>query len=94
LVFVPNPAITPESIKADVRSARASGAIDNPRLANALLAILDAAAYARSTGKCSTAAHIYTAFVYVVSAQSSKHIAAATATQLVSEAQFLIANCP
>jgi hypothetical protein len=44
--------------------------------------------------QCGTAASLYKAFISAVKAQSGKHIAAATASQLVSEAQFLIANCP
>jgi len=86
--------VTPDSIRADVNSALASGAIDSAGVANALLAQLNAAATARTAGQCSTAASIYNAFINTVNAQSGKHIAAATAAKLVSEAQFLIANCP
>lgn len=86
--------ITPDSIKADVRSALASGAIDNAGLANALLAQLTAAAAARASGHCADAATIYTSFISLATAQSGKHIFAATAAKLVSEAQFLITNCP
>ncbi len=85
--------ITPDTIRADVRSALASGAIDNAGVATALLSQLNAAAAARAAGHCSTAANIYTAFINAVGA-SGRHIASATATQLVTEAQFLIANCP
>jgi hypothetical protein len=87
-------ATTPDSIKADVNSAAASGAIDNAGVATALIAQLDAAAAARANGQCTTAANIYSAFINAVTAQSGTHISAATAAQLVSEAQFLIANCP
>jgi|SRR5712692_7392421 len=87
-------AITPDSIKADVRSALAGGAIDNVGVANSLLAELSQAQAARSSGQCGTAGNIYQAFIDEVNAQSGNHIAAATASQLVSEAQFLIANCP
>ena len=73
--------------------ALASGAIDNAGVATALLSQLNAAAAARAAGHCSTAANIYTAFINAVGA-SGRHIASATATQLVTEAQFLIANCP
>jgi hypothetical protein len=87
-------AITPDSIRADVRSALAGGAIDSAGVANALLAQLNAAAAARTAGQCPTAASIYQAFVNAVNAQSGKHVAASTATKLASEAQFLAANCP
>ena len=87
-------AITPESIKADVRNALASGAISNAGVANSLLAELSAAQDARSRGQCDVAGNIYQAFTNEVNAQSGKAIATATATQLASEAQFLIAHCP
>ena len=86
--------ITPDSIKADVNAAGASGAIDNAGVATALVAQLDAAAAARANAQCTTAANIYSAFINTVKAQSGAHVAAATAAQLISEAQFLIANCP
>jgi hypothetical protein len=107
--FEAPPLATPESIKDDVRTALASGAIDNAGIVNSLLAKLNAAADARarsaasgsrSTG-CGTAARIYQAFINEVGAQRAAnasstrgHISAVTATQLISEAQFLIANCP
>jgi FIMAH domain-containing protein len=86
--------ITPESIKAEVRAALASGAITNAGIANSLLAKLNAARDARSRGQCATAANIYAAFINELNAQSGKHVAAATASQLISEAKFLIAHCP
>ncbi len=86
--------ITPESIKADVRTALASGAITNPDFAGALLAQLSAAETARSRGQCTTAANIYNAFINTLKAQSGNQVAATTASQLISEAKFLIANCP
>ena len=93
--FLPAPvSITADSIKADVKSALASGAINNDGVASSLLAELNAASAAQSRGQCATAAVLYTSFINDVNAQSGKHIAAATAAQLVSEAQFLIANCP
>jgi hypothetical protein len=88
------PAVTADSIKADVRSALASGAIDNHGIANSLLVKLDHAATARAHGDCAGAARNYKAFINEVNAQSGKHVAAATAAKLVGEAQFLIANCP
>jgi hypothetical protein len=86
--------ITPASVAADVENAFSSGAINNAGVANSLLAKLDAAAAASSRGQCGTAANIYQAFINELNAQSGKHVATATATQLISEAQFLIANCP
>jgi hypothetical protein len=92
IAFQPS-AITPESIQADVTGSLASGAIDNAGVANSLLAKLSAAADARSRGQCATAANVYGSFINDLSAQSGKHVVAATATQLTAEAQFLIANC-
>ena len=95
MVFVPPaPVITPQSIVNDVKSALATGAIKNSGLAKALISQLNAAAGARSRGQCSTAANDYRAFINTVKAQSGKLIAASTASQLIGEAQFLIANCP
>ncbi|HKB18022.1 MAG TPA: hypothetical protein VKF28_03230 [Candidatus Dormibacteraeota bacterium] len=61
---------------------------------------LSAASGARPNG-CATSANIYQAFIDEVNAQSGAassstrgHITPAAASQLVSEAQFLIANCP
>jgi hypothetical protein len=87
-------AITPESIKTDVRNAATSGAISNGGVATSLLAELTQAQAARSRGQCGVAANLYRAFINEVTAQSGKAIALATATQLISEAQFLIAHCP
>ncbi len=86
--------ITAESIKADVRSALASGAITSAGLAASLLAELTAAADARSRGQCAVAANLYNAFISELQAQSGNLVAAATANQLITEAQFVIANCP
>ena len=86
--------ITPESIKTDVRNALASGAIDNQGVANSLLVKLDAAGKARAGGNCAAAARHYNSFINELEAQSGKHVAKPTADQLISEAKFLIANCP
>jgi hypothetical protein len=94
LVFETPVVITPDSIKTDVRSALSSGAITNAGVANSLLAKLNAASDARSRGQCATAARDYQAFIHELSAQSGKHVASSTASQLAGEAQFLIANCP
>ena len=94
LYFEPVVVITPESIMADVRTALASGAITSAGVATSLLAKLDAASAARSRGQCNVAASVYQAFIDQVNAQSAKSVGAATATQLVTEAQFLIASCP
>jgi hypothetical protein len=108
MVFEAPPAITPQSIQDDVRTAMAAGAIDNAGIANSLLTKLSAAADARAgtsasgarLNGCSTAANLYQAFINELTAQSGgrasgarPHIAAGTAAQLISEAQFLIANC-
>jgi len=88
------PSITPDSIKADVQTALASGAITNAGLGTSLLGELNAASDARSRGQCAVAANLYNAFIGELQAQSGKQVATATASQLISEAQFLIANCP
>ena len=93
LVFE-TPPITADSIRAGVRGALAGGAIDNAGVAAALLAELNAAAAARSRADCATAANLYNAFINNVTAQSGNHVAATTASQLIGEAQFLVANCP
>jgi hypothetical protein len=87
-------AITPESIKTDVQSALASGAITKHGIAHSLLAKLNHAEAARARGQCGVAANAYGAFINEVEAQSGKAIAPSTAAQLISEAQFLVANCP
>jgi hypothetical protein len=87
-------AITPESIKTDVQSALANGAITKAGVAHSLLAKLNHAEAARARGQCGVAANAYRAFINEVEAQSGKAIATSTATQLISEAQFLVANCP
>jgi hypothetical protein len=94
LAFEAPPAITPASIKADVQQARSTGAIDNAGIAHSLLGKLNEAASARREGECDDATESYRAFIRQVRAQSGKHVAATTATQLISEAQFLIAHCP
>ncbi len=94
LVFLPATPITPASIQADVQKAVADGSIKTKALADSLLDKLARAAEARADGNCKAAARIYEAFIDQVTRQSGKKIAIATATQLVSEAQFLIANCP
>ncbi|HKV89087.1 MAG TPA: hypothetical protein VJT78_13920 [Candidatus Dormibacteraeota bacterium] len=111
-IFEAAPPITPQTIKSDVRSALATGAIDSAGVANSLLAKLNAAADARSTtvasvsgartgSGCKVAANLYQAFIREVMAQSASrasgvrpHIAPATASELIGEAKFLIANCP
>ena len=80
-------------LRADLQAAIASGAIDNAGVARALLAKLDAATAAQSRGQCGVATRIYNAFISDVKAQSGKHVAAATAAQLISDAQSSIANC-
>jgi FIMAH domain-containing protein len=86
--------ITPASIQADVQKAAADGSIKTKALADSLLDKLARAAEARTDGNCKAAARSYEAFIDQVTRQSGKKIEAATATQLASEAQFLIANCP
>ena len=86
--------ITPDMLKADVQSALASGAITKAGIGSTLLDDLNAAQAARNRGQCKTAGNIYQQFISDVNAQTGKSIAPATASKLVSEAQFLIVNCP
>jgi len=90
----PAPTITPDTLKADVQSALASGAISKPGLAKTLLDDLNAAQAARDRGQCKTAANIYEQFISDVNAQAGKSIATAIANELISVAEFLIVNCP
>jgi len=90
----PAPTITPDSIKADVQAAFASGAITKAGTENTLLADLNAASAALARGQCKTAANDYRQFISDVNAQAGKSIAPATASQLMGEAQFLITSCP
>jgi hypothetical protein len=94
LAFEPAALVTPESIEVDLWSAFKSGAITNADVATTLLFKLDVAEAARSKGNCSAAAKAYGWFTFELNAQSGKTVAPATATQLISEAKFLIANCP
>jgi len=86
-------AITPDSIIADVNSAVASGAITNGGVATSLIAELTQAKAALGRGNCTAAAGLYNAFIRDASAQSGKTIAPGTASQLISEAQFLGGSC-
>jgi hypothetical protein len=87
------PANAAPNLKADLQAAIASGAIDNAGVAGALLAELNAATAAQSRGQCSAAIRLYQAFINDLMAQSGKHVAAATATQLAGEAQFQMTQC-
>jgi hypothetical protein len=86
--------ITPDTLKADVQSALASGAISKSGVAKTLLDDLNAAQAARDRGQCKTAANIYQQFISDVNAQTGKSIAASTASNLIGVAQFLTVNCP
>jgi hypothetical protein len=86
--------VTPDSIKDDVGQFGESGAINNRGIAKSLLAKLDAAAAARARGSCATADNIYQAFINELQAQSGKHVDAAAAAIMITDAQYLIAHCP
>jgi len=90
LQWEPDVTVTPDGIKADV----VSGGITKAGVAKTLLADLSDAQAARERGQCKTAANGYQQFINDVNAQTGKSISVATASRLVSEAQFLIANCP
>jgi hypothetical protein len=93
-LFFITPSVTPDSIISDVKSALATNAITSAGVGAALLAELNQAKAARARGDCATAANIYQAFVKDVTAQNGKAIVTSTASQLIGEALFLIANCP
>ena len=90
LYFEPQVTVTTDSIAADV----SSGGITKAGVVKTLLADLSAAQAARSRGHCKPAANDYQQFIDDVSAQRGKSIPIATASRLVSEAEFLQANCP
>src|SRR6202008_405800 len=68
----PAPTITPDTLKADVQSALASGAISKAGVGSTLLDDLSAAQAARNRGQCKTAANIYQQFISDVKAQAGK----------------------
>ena len=86
--------VTADSIKDDVSQFLAAGSIKNSGEANSLLAKLNAAAAARASGKCSTAANNYQAFINELQAQMGKGVDAAAAQIMIADAQYLIAHCP
>ena len=94
LVFEPNVTVTAAGIIADAQNALATGGITKGGTAKTLIAELTDAQSARNRAQCGAAANIYRSFINDVTAQIGKSIAPATASQLVSEAQFLIGNCP
>jgi probable HAF family extracellular repeat protein len=87
-------AITTTGMRQAISQLLASGAIKNAGIANSLIAKLNAIEAARATGDCATAASIAQAFIHELQAQSGKGVAAAAASTLIADAQFLIANCP
>jgi hypothetical protein len=86
--------VTPDSIQQDVTLFLAAGLIKNGGIANSLLSKLSGAADARARGKCGTAANKYESFINELEAQAGKGVAAAAATIMIGDAQYLIANCP
>jgi FIMAH domain len=86
--------VTPASIMTDVTQLLQSGAIKNQGLATSLLAKLQAAATARSSGQCSTAADIYQAFINELMAQSAKGVGATASAIMIADAQYLMTHCP
>jgi probable HAF family extracellular repeat protein len=86
--------VTAAGILADVSQFLAAGAIKNGGLANSLSVKLAAAASARSSGDCATAASLYHAFINELQAQSGKGVSPAAASTMIADAQYLIANCP
>lgn len=93
MAFEPLIVVTQSSARVDVTGAISSGAIDSAGVGKSLLSLLDSAAKAAAQGQCKTAANIYQEFTNLVNAQSGKHIAAATAGQLLIDARALSGNC-
>jgi hypothetical protein len=89
-----NIVITPAVIASDLQAAIANRAITNPGVAASLQAELDGAAGARARGDCSVSGNLYNAFINDVTAQTGRSITQAAASQLVTDAKLLIANCP
>ena len=85
--------VTPESIEGDVPRLVERGDIA-PNMATPLGKKLEAAAKARASGNCKTAANLYGAFVNLVQAQDGKKIDAAAAAILIGDANYLVTHCP
>jgi hypothetical protein len=85
--------VTPESLIEAISIFEGLGEI-KPVLTKSLLAKLQNAAKKFHAGDCRTAANIYTAFIHEVQAQRNKKITAFAADILITDAQYLIANCP
>jgi hypothetical protein len=86
--------ITPASVQNEVKRLAASGKVKNPGTISALLSKLVDAANYRAAGNCKAANNTYNAFINQVMTQSGKNIDPATASMLISDAQYLIAHCP
>ena len=86
--------VTADSIKGDVSQFFAAGKIKNRGLANSLTVKLNAAADARTSGNCQTAANNYQAFINEVQAQTGKGVDSSAAQVMVADALYLIAHCP
>jgi hypothetical protein len=85
--------VTANSIQSDVTQFVTSGTITDGDWAKSLLAKLVNASAARAAGNCSGAASIYQSFISEVQAQSGKKVAAAAASTMIADAQYLIAQC-
>ena len=88
-----NVIVTAESIKTDVSRYLAAGKI-KATLATALLTKLNAAEAARNRGRCNAAANDYQQFIAQVTTKTGHGIDPAAAHILITDAQYLIANCP
>ena len=88
------PVVTPATVSAAIRADLNSGAIANTGVANSLLAELANAGAAGDRHQCGTATNVYQAFINELNAQNGKAVVASTATQLIAEADVLIASCP
>jgi len=85
--------VTPESMIEAISIFEGLGDIA-PVLSKSLLAKLRAAAVKFHAGDCMTAANLYSAFIHEVEAQRNKKITSFAADILITDAQYLIANCP
>jgi hypothetical protein len=85
--------VTPESMIQAITIFEGLGDLKST-LAKSLLSKLQNAAQKFNAGDCLQAQNIYLAFINEVQAQRGKAITAFAADILITDAQYLIANCP
>jgi len=86
--------VTPESLIEAITIFEGLGDIKSSTLVQSLLAKLGNAAQKFNAGDCNAAQNLYLAFINEVLAQRGKAITAFAADILITDAEYLIANCP